>query len=151
MCDESFLGCWYFPLLRFFSAQVLRISCPCGCLTLLILVSVCGSRLSLAAGCCCCLRGGCLFPPSEQIKFWLTRRDDTGGLSDPEQAAPLPSGRLPHMGNWLLLLRLLLLRRLLACCPLMSACRYLSLSFILTGSFMLISTTVKLKVCRIKI
>lgn len=45
--------------------------------------------------------------------------------------APLPHSRLPHMGNWLLLLpRLLLLLLLFACCPLMSACLYLSfLSF----------------------
>lgn len=56
----------------------------------------------------------------------------------------------PGAGNWLLPL-LLLLCRLLPCCPLMNTCHYLSFSFILTSSSLLISATVKLKVCRIKI
>lgn len=35
-------------------------------------------------------------PSERQIKFWLTQRDDTGGLSDSEQAAP--AHRFPTVG-----------------------------------------------------
>lgn len=133
-----------FPLLDFLSAHVLRISCPCGCLTLFILVSVWGSRLSLAAG-CCCLYGSCLFPSEQQMKILV---DTEGwhrrviGLRAGNPGATVPHGRLPRVGNWLLLLPLLLL---LACLLLTDECLSQSLffSFILAVSFLLISTTVK--------
>lgn len=138
-----------FPLIHFF--RPLRV----GCLLAPDSPSVAGGSLWLQVVVVVASCGGCLFPSVWQIKFRSTQRDDTGGLSDSEQAAPVhrhPTVEFGRMGNWLLLPLLHLLLLLLACCPLMRARRYLSSSsFILTGSFSLISTTAKLKVCGIKI
>lgn len=94
------------------------------------------------------------FPSERQIKFWLTQRNDTGGLSDSEQAAP--ALHFPTVGfpAWVI-------GFFLCCCCFFfifpPAAHWWVLvaispfSFILTSSFLLISATVKLKVCRIKI
>lgn len=132
--------CNHRPPLPLLSARVVGITYSCGCLTLLILISVCGSvwlQVVVVA------HAGAVFPFQVADKIRVLT---VGG----HRRVIGRSAGSPSAGNWLLPL-LLLLCRLLACCPLMSACHYRSCSFILTSTFLLISTVAKLKVCRIKI